>query len=346
LEIAILVSKMKLLLLAVIVAFSVDISTQRSVPRDIDPLSQNMVDYINNLNTTWKAQLNFDGVSLKYVKGLLGVHKDNYKYRLPIITHNVENIELPTEFDSRKQWPNCPSISEVRDQGSCGSCWAFGAVEAMSDRYCIHSSSNLQVEVSAEDLVSCCDACGLGCEGGYPSAAWQYWVDKGLVTGGLYNSNKGCQPYEVKSCEHHTTGKLPPCGDIVPTPTCVNVCEKGYNVSYSADKHFGQTAYGINSDVQQIQTEIFKNGPVEADFTVYSDFLSYKSGVYIRQSEQVLGGHAIRILGWGVENNVNYWLAANSWNPDWGDKGYFKIRRGTDECGIEDDINAGLPKVN
>jgi len=97
--------------------------------------------------------------------------------------------------------------------------------------------------------------------------------------------------------------------------------------------------------VTQIQTEIMKNGPVEADFTVYADFPSYKSGVYQKHSDQVLGGHAIRILGWGTEAGVPYWLVANSWNPDWGDKGYFKIVRGTDECGIEDDINAGLPKV-
>jgi len=157
--------------------------------------------------------------------------------------------------------------------------------------------------------------------------------------------NKGCQPYEVKACEHHTKGPLPPCGDIVDTPACVHVCEKGFNTSYTADKHFGANAYGISSNVKQIQTEIMKNGPVEADFTVYADFPTYKSGVYQRHSDQVLGGHAIRILGWGVENNIPYWLVANSWNPDWGDKGYFKIIRGNDECGIEDDINAGLPRA-
>jgi len=76
------------------------------------------------------------------------------------------------------------------------------------------------------------------------------------------------------------TGPLPPCGDIVDTPTCVHVCEKGYNVSYSKDKHFGGKAYGISSDVAQIQTEIMTNGPVEADFTVYADFPSYKSGLF------------------------------------------------------------------
>jgi cathepsin B len=55
----------------------------------------------------------------------------------------------------------------------------------------------------------------------------------------------------------------------------------------------------------------------------------------------MLGGHAVRLLGYGTENNVDYWLIANSWNETWGDNGYFKIRRGTNECGIESDACAG-----
>ena len=56
-----------------------------------------------------------------------------------------------------------------------------------------------------------------------------------------------------------------------------------------------------------------------------------------------MGGHAIRILGWGVENDTPYWLVGNSWNTDWGDKGFFKILRGQDHCGIESEIVAGMP---
>ena len=78
---------------------------------------------------------------------------------------------------------------------------------------------------------------------------------------------------------------------------------------------------------------------------MYADFPTYKSGVYQAHSSEQLGGHAIKLLGWGVEGGVPYWLAANSWNPDWGDKGFFKIKRGSNECGIEGDINAGLPDV-
>jgi cathepsin B len=69
------------------------------------------------------------------------------------------------------------------------------------------------------------------------------------------------------------------------------------------------------------------------------------TGVYQHVTGPALGGHAIRILGWGVENGTPYWLIANSWNTDWGDNGYFRILQGRNECGIESSISAGLPRV-
>ena len=68
-------------------------------------------------------------------------------------------------------------------------------------------------------------------------------------------------------------------------------------------------------------------------------------GVYRHVTGGVLGGHAIKIMGWGTENGSPYWLVANSWNTDWGDHGYFKILRGHDECGIESSVVAGRPKL-
>ncbi|XP_046688746.1 cathepsin B-like [Homalodisca vitripennis] len=104
--------------------------------------------------------------------------------------HLLGTEQLPENFDSRLQWPHCPTIREIRDQGSCGSCWAFGAVESMSDRQCIHNTSTGAVHYSAEDLVSCCHTCGFGCNGGFPGAAWRYWVHSGIVSGGNYGSNQ------------------------------------------------------------------------------------------------------------------------------------------------------------
>ncbi|XP_057654668.1 cathepsin B [Diorhabda carinulata] len=313
---------------------------------DMHPLSDKFINSINEAQSTWTAGRNFArDIPMSYITKLMGV-LPNYKNYMPAVkVHNLEDIEIPSQFDARLQWPHCPTIQEIRDQGSCGSCWAFGAVEAMSDRVCIHSNGTVNFHFSADDLVSCCYTCGMGCNGGFPGSAWHYWVRKGLVSGGQYGTKQGCRPYEIAPCEHHVNGSRPACdASEGKTPRCVQKCEGSYKINYNKDKHFGASAYSISSDEKQIQTEIFMNGPVEGAFSVYADFVNYKSGVYQHTTGPFLGGHAIRIIGWGVERNTPYWLVANSWNSDWGDRGTFKILRGRDHCGIEDGIVAGLPK--
>ncbi|XP_061621889.1 cathepsin B [Phyllopteryx taeniolatus] len=322
--------------------FATSLSLSMAKPH-IHPLSTEMVDFINKINTTWRAAHNFHNVDYSYVQKLCGTFLKGPK--LPVMVQYGDDVMLPKNFDSREEWPDCPTLKEIRDQGSCGSCWAFGAAEAMSDRVCIHSNAKVSVEVSAEDLLTCCDGCGLGCNGGYPSAAWDFWTKEGLVSGGLYNSHIGCRPYTIAPCEHHVNGSRPPCtGEGGDTPKCVSKCEPGYSPRYMQDKHYGKTSYSVLSEEEQIQLEIYKNGPVEGAFTVYADFVLYKSGVYQHVSGSMLGGHAIKILGWGEEDGVPYWLCANSWNTDWGDNGFFKILRGSNHCGIESEVVAGVPK--
>lgn len=93
-----------------------------------------------------------------------------------------------------------------------------------------------------------------------------------------------------------------------------------------------------------IRQEIFSNGPVVAAFNVYEDFYSYRSGVYHHVYGNMVGGHAVKIIGWGSEAGTPYWLVANSWNVTWGLGGFFKIRRGTNECGFESYVVAGMAK--
>ncbi|XP_067008596.2 cathepsin B [Anabrus simplex] len=309
-------------------------------------LSDEFIEELNSLNATWKAGRNFaKDIPIEYIKRLMGVHPQSYLYRLPAKSRVLEGTNIPDEFDAREQWSDCPTLKEVRDQGSCGSCWAFAAVEAMSDRVCIHSNGTQHFHFSSENLVSCCHSCGFGCNGGFPGAAWSYWVHNGIVSGGAYHSNQGCQPYEIAPCEHHVNGSRMPCSGSLHTPKCKKICEDGYSITYKKDLHFGKSSYSIENHPSQIQLEIMTNGPVEGAFTVYEDFVHYKSGVYKHISGGELGGHAIKILGWGVENDVPYWLVVNSWNADWGDNGFFRILRGEDECGIESQISAGLPRV-
>ena len=81
------------------------------------------------------------------------------------------------------------------------------------------------------------------------------------------------------------------------------------------------------------------NGPIQAGFNVYSDFYNYRSGIYKYVSGSLLGGHAIKIIGWGSLNGVNYWIVANSWGASWGESGFFRIQMG--QCGIEGNVYAG-----
>lgn len=315
------------------------------------PLSDEAIAHINSLKPKWTAGRNFaPDVSMDYIKGLLGVHPDSKNFRLPELEQpeglvGADASDLPESFDAREQWPNCPTIGEVRDQGSCGSCWAFAAVEAMSDRVCIASKGKTNVHFSAEDLVSCCHICGFGCNGGFPGMAWKYWVHWGIVSGGNFNDNQGCIDYKIAPCEHHVSGSRPECKEGGGTPKCEQKCRAGYGIPYKKDRKYGKKAYSISSKPEAIMREIMTNGPVEIAMTVYSDMLNYKDGVYHHVTGEALGGHAVRMLGWGVENGTPYWLLANSWNTDWGNNGFFKIQRGNDECGVESSVVAGLPKV-
>jgi cathepsin B len=69
--------------------------------------------------------------------------------------------------------------------------------------------------------------------------------------------------------------------------------------------------------------------------------MTYSSGVYKYTTGELLGGHAVKMLGWGVDNGTPYWTCMNSWGEGWGEEGLFRIRRGYDECGIEDSCVAG-----
>ncbi|EPB68440.1 papain family cysteine protease [Ancylostoma ceylanicum] len=152
-----------------------------------------------------------------------------------------------------------------------------------------------------------------------------------------------CKPYEISPCGHHKNETYyGECNDLAETPKCLRKCQDGYPKSYKDDKIFGKTAYAVPGSVSAIQRDIMKNGPVVAAFTVYSDFMQYKSGIYKHTVGGEEGGHAVKIIGWGSENGVPYWIIANSWNSDWGEDGFFRMIRGENDCGIEENIVAGL----
>lgn len=307
-------------------------------------ITEDMVNSLNKIpSKTWTATASngprVDGASRAAIRRLLGVKADNKAVHAQMLKPRVFTAAelaapIPDSFDSATNWPNCPTITQIRDQSDCGSCWAVGGASAMSDRAC--TTANIaNLTLSAADLMSCCWSCGSGCNGGYPAAAWSYWVSTGLMT-------TECQPYPFPKCSHHVVGQYPPCGKTeYPTPACKANCYG--NGTATTTKHFGATSYGV-SGAEAYQRELMTRGPFEVAFDVYADFPTYKSGVYTRQSSDFLGGHAVRIVGWGTLNGTPYWKIANSWNDSWGMDGYFLILRGSDECGIETSGAAGTAK--
>lgn len=224
-------------------------------------------------------------------------------------------VSVPAEFDARTQWGS--EVHPIRDQQQCGSCWAFGATEAFSDRIAIASKGATNVVLSPEDLVSC-DTNDYGCNGGYMDMAWEYLQDNGALS-------DACFPYQAGSGN---------------APACETKCVDGE--AFTRHKCVSGSVRQ-SQGVEQIKSEIYAHGPVEGAFTVYTDFFNYQSGVYTPTSTDVAGGHAIKILGWGTENGTPYWLCANSWGPSWGMSGFFKIAQGV--CGIEDQVFSCDPQL-
>ncbi|XP_065211661.1 cathepsin B-like cysteine proteinase [Planococcus citri] len=264
---------------------------------------------------------------------------------------------LPLEYDARKYYSKCRSIGLIRDQSNCGSCWAVSAASVFSDRICIHSEGRYNFSLSGHYTMSC-DKRNYGCNGGYLDKVWKFYYETGCITGGEFQSDEGCQDYGLKHC-----GRFPkkyPCSmPLAYTPRCLKTRCTNEWYKYTKEKDIftvddyyqvGDTYITLFNEFL-IKDEILTNGPVQAGFLVYKDFVTYKSGIYNHKPyfwedfDDILGGHAVKIIGWGEEKGVKYWIVANSWTEEWGEKGTFRIARGKNNCFIESMVYAGIPDI-
>jgi cathepsin B len=315
----------------------------------------------------WTAGVNemFGQEPIGASKTLAGVKPEAMAKRVAYAeSHKHEQLKsliLPESFDSEANWPHCAKvIGDIRDQSMCGCCWAFGAVSAASDRLCIASNAKAMVPLSAEDVCFC--ASDDGCQGGDIESPWDYMGSAGAVSGGQFQGSgpfgKGlCSDFSLPHCHHHgPQGKDPyPAEGSAGCPQqtsaqCPSKCDdaaadKGPRSNFTADKWSfeggTQSAHGEDGIMQAIVA----GGPVETAFDVYSDFENYVSGIYHNVKGEPVGGHAVRIVGWGVDGGVKYWKVANSWNPFWGEKGYFRIKKGSNECNIENQVTFSAAKA-
>lgn len=301
---------------------------------------------INGVKGDWDAEIESAierGVVIRFSEGRFGAMNDP-----------------PESFDSAAYWPQCMKvIGDIRDQSACGCCWAFAAAEVASDRLCIATNASVMVPLSAEDICFC--GSSDGCAGGDATTGWDYINQRGAVTGGQYKGTgpfgQGmCLDFSMPHCHHHG----PKGSDPFPaegTPGCPT--QKSARCATQCDADATSPHNDFNSDkysftgklisaggffgggVEGIMKMIMIGGPVATAFTVYTDFENYANGIYHHVTGSEAGGHAVKIVGWGVENNVRYWKVANSWNIHWGENGYFRIKFG--EAGIDKNVIASAP---
>jgi cathepsin B len=322
----------------------------------VHPMRAAQIAEINAANTTWKAAAHprFSTEAPGASKGLLGL-KGNWQVDIADAIKRGEmeryvptaNVEVPTDWDAATAFPKCAkTITDIRDQSNCGCCWAFGGAEAASDRMCIASDAELLMPLSAQDI--CFNSNFDGCDGGQISTPWSYISRTGVVTGG---QNKGigpfgagyCSAFSLPHCHHHGPTKDDPypaegaagCpSESSPRgPSSCDASAEAPHNSFSADKYTFSGRSQSASGAAAIKQFMMEGGPCEVAFTVYSDFENYDTGIYKHTSGSFAGGHAVKFVGWGVENGQEYWKVANSWNPYWGESGYFRIAPG--EGGID-----------
>ncbi|KAJ6240271.1 hypothetical protein M0813_24268 [Anaeramoeba flamelloides] len=273
--------------------------------------NQAIIDEINAKQNLWVAgPSKFDSWTNEEIKQMLN----------PMITktevqETLESVSVPDSFEF---YDNYDCFTKVMDQAKCGSCWAFGTATSTSTRYC--KKHGKKIELSPQDLVSCDWEGNSGCNGGQPRLACDYVEFHGIV-------DDTCYPY--------TSGG----GD---SGKCKSKCaDKKYKWKLYKDEFFTCSGYESESAIQKA---IYEDGPVCGTMAVFQDFMSYTGGIYKHTTGELLGGHAITIVGWGEEEGTKFWKVQNSWGPAWGESGFFRIVRGENNCGIDSGATAGKPK--
>lgn len=296
--------------------------THTRAPLDSNGIFKNNGEFVSAINqkqASWTAKEYswMDGMSHGDLMKMRGGVKSQIHSRPPAASPTLLTRRLTEFLPDSWDWRNVSGVNyvpAVRNQGSCGSCYAFSSLGMLESRLRVATKNQMRVNLSPQDVVGC-SSYSQGCEGGFPYlVAGKYAQDYGVVA-------EECNPY---------TG--------VDSACSTHKCARKYVSKY---RYVGGYYGACNEEAMKIS--LVKSGPLSVSFEVYPDFMHYSGGVY--QHSKLLDkfnpfeltNHAVLLVGYGTDDETgeDYWIVKNSWGTRWGEDGFFRIRRGVDECGIE-----------
>jgi len=213
----------------------------------------------------------------------------------------IPNVKIPDTVD----WRDEGYVTEIKDQGQCGSCWAFSATGALEGQH--FKQTKMLTSLSEQNLVDCSGKEGnMGCNGGLMDQAFQYIKDNmGIDTEDSY-------PYEARD----------------------NTCRFKKDSIGATDTGFTDIK---SKDEEALKEAVATVGPISVAIDAsHASFQLYSHGIYNELlCSQIRLDHGVLAIGYGTESNKDYWLVKNSWGTVWGDKGYIKMSRNKrNQCGI------------
>jgi len=240
----------------------------------------------------------------------------------------AENMKLPTETaemftapegytpNGSVDWRTSSCMTAVKDQGQCGSCWAFSATETVESSYCISQGS--LYTLSPQQLVDCAGYRygNMGCNGGWYYQAWNYLTTHGQELNSSY-------PY---------TGK---------DGTCKYSSSNAKVATTSGGSQVQATSSAICAALDHQPVSV----AIEADTYV---FQSYTSGVITSSSCGTQLDHAVAAVGYNASANPPYYIVRNSWGSGWGEGGFVNIEMtssGNGICGINENVWTVMTKA-
>lgn len=262
------------------------------------------------------------------------------------------SVSLPQVFNN---WTKLASLSSVRDQGGCGSCWAVAAsvvLEAHAEIYDKASKKGRAQKFSTQELLDCvpnphhCGGSG-GCDGATVELAFDWAINNGLA-------KDSENPYKARNGKCRKSGGKGSSAALQLSDSVEDLTRVGVHFAKSQGSSFlgskkshgpGLTAWERlpENEAEPLVRALVERGPVGVSVSADSWFM-YSSGVFDSCPADAVIDHAVTLVGLGVQKGQKYWLIQNSWGAGWGEKGRIKLLRRDDDnerCGTDSQPEVG-----